>query len=188
MIIIYNYMYASYENSNNNLLKSRFSNIAGNSPYQDNNNSYKSIRKDLYNNSEQVNLANKLNKFDSSPLSKEFFGRENIARIQKLIKKQINIKSNGNFTMTVDQNENNLLIAMNEIYEKYSQNLPTKIRHQTKCLNKLLVSNIVPNMITEIKQQYKYIKEISSPIQPISRPVNVNGAGRTTLPSFSTVW
>ena len=180
-------MYASYENNNNNLLKSRFSNITVDSPY----NSYKSIRKDSYNNvcnTEQVQIANKLNKFESSPLSKEFFGRENIARLQKLIKKEINNRSNGNFTMTVDQNENNLLIAMNEIFEKYSQNLPTKIRHQTKCLNKLLVSNIVPNMITEIKQQYRYIKEISSPIQPISRPVNVNGAGRTTLPSFSTVW
>ena len=63
-----------------------------------------------------------------------------------------------------------------------------RIRHQTKRLNKLLVSNLVPDMITQIKQQYKYIQEISNPIQPMTRPVNVNGAGRNTLPAFSTAW
>jgi hypothetical protein len=195
--------YASYDRSNSDLLginnngptsgyikpnNSRFSHIAGESPYQDNNNSYKSVRQDLSTNDEYGGMANRLNKFDSSSLSREFFGRDNIARIQKQIKKEINKKSKGKFVMTVDQNENNLLVAMNEIYEKYSENLPTRIRHQTKRLNCLVVSNIVPDMITQIKQQYRYIQEISTPIQPMMRPVNVNGAGRNTLPAFSTVW
>jgi len=213
IINIYNIMYSSYgsygtygkcDNSFNTSgyiqqPNSKFSNIFGESPYLTNNTNththrhtrseaYKSIHEDLYNPSEQINLSNKLNKFERSPLSDEYFSRENIYRIQKLIKKEINRKSNGNFTMTVDQNENNLLIVMNEIFEKYALNLPNKIRHQTKCLNKLLVSNIVPNMITEIKQQYKYIKEITTPIQPIARPININSGGRTTLPSFSTIW
>ena len=43
-------------------------------------------------------------------------------------------------------------------------------------------------MITEIKQTYGYIKEINEPIKPIPRPMNVNNAGRKTLPSITTTY
>lgn len=196
--------YASYDRSGSNLLGtsesgpqsgyvkmqgSHFSSITGQSPYQNNNNSYRSVRDDLRTDKTgRSHTASRLNRITCSKLSDEFFGRRNIERIQKKIRKEIYRRSGGRFRMTVDQNENNLLVVMNEIYERYAENRPRKIRHQTKCLNDHLVKSIVPNMITEIKQQYKYIQEINSPIDPISRPVNVNSAGRTTLPSFSTVW
>ena len=43
-------------------------------------------------------------------------------------------------------------------------------------------------MITEIKQFYGYLKEINEPLKPIDRPINVNNAGRKTLPSLTSVW
>jgi hypothetical protein len=46
----------------------------------------------------------------------------------------------------------------------------------------------MPDIMTNVKQAYGYLQDISQPLKPIVRPLNVSNAGRKTLPSMTTVW
>ena len=47
---------------------------------------------------------------------------------------------------------------------------------------------IIPDMISMIKQDDEYIKQLDRPIDPIPLPVNVSRAGRLSLPSVTSVF
>lgn len=125
---------------------------------------------------------------DENGVSKVFFSEENIKRIQKMIKREVFLRTNKQFRLDDDQDESDLLVAMRAIYLEESRNLPFQIIKQVKLLNRKVVGYIVPDMITEIKQSYAYIREINEPIKPIDRPVNVTHAGRKTLPAITSIW
>ena len=116
--------------------------------------------------------------------SKIFFSEENMNRVQKAIKRGIFFKTKGQFRLDEDQDESDLLVTMRAVFIEHSRFLPEKIISQVKELNRLTVEYITPDMITEIKQTYGYIKEINEPIKPLPRPMNMNNAGRKTLPSL----
>lgn len=119
-------------------------------------------------------------------LSKMFYAQENIRRIQKKIRQTVFERTKGQFRLDVDQDDQDLLITMRAVFLEHARFLPFRIVHQVKDLNKRVIEYIVPEMITQIKQYYGYIKEISEPLKPIPRPVNVNNAGRKTLPALTT--
>jgi hypothetical protein len=121
-------------------------------------------------------------------VSKIFFSKENIKRIQKKIKSEVLRRSNGKFRLDVDQDENDLFIAMRAIFLDNAKNLPKYVVRQVKQLNKFVIEFIIPDIMTNIKQQYDYIKEISNPIRPPPLPLNVSRAGRKALPSTTTIW
>ncbi len=117
-----------------------------------------------------------------------FFSPDNMKRLQKMIKKEVFLRTDGQFRLDVDQDEADLLISMRAVYLEHARFLPFKIVHQVKLLNKKLVEYIIGDMVTNIKQHYAYIKEINSPIKPIDRPLNVSNAGRKTAPAISTLF
>lgn len=121
-------------------------------------------------------------------LSKIYYSEENVKRIQKLIKKEIFVRTKGVYKLEEDQDESDLLVVMKSIFTEYAKHLPYEYVKQVKALNKKTIDAIVPDMITNIKQTYDYLKEINGPIKPIDRPVNVNNAGRRTLPPLTTVY
>jgi len=121
-------------------------------------------------------------------LSKVFYSPENMSRIQKMLKKTVFERTRGQFRLDDDQDENDLLVTMRAVFLEHARFLPFRVVHQVKELNQRTVEYIVPDMITEIKQAYGYIKEINEPIKPIPRPMNVNNAGRRTLPSLTSSW
>ena len=121
-------------------------------------------------------------------LSKIYFSDENVLRIQKMIKQEVFIKTKGKYKLEDDQDESDLLVVMKSIFFEYAKHLPFKLVHQVKALNKKTMEAIIPDIITNIKQSYDYLKEINEPLKPIDRPVNVNNAGRKTLPSLTTVY
>ncbi len=123
-----------------------------------------------------------------SKLSKLFFGERNIRLIQQMIKDDIKKRSKGVFILHEDQDDMDLIVSMRYIYLHYSQFLDFDFAKQIKQLNAKLLNFIVPDMITNIKQQYGYLKDINEPIKPELRPLNVSSAGRKTLPSMTTVW
>ena len=123
-----------------------------------------------------------------SELSKLFFSDTNIKRVQKLIKNEVYTRTNGQFKLDVDQEQRDILIAMRAVYMENARFLPTQIVRQVKRLNKKVADEIVPGMITSIRQEYGYLKEINSPLNPIGRPQNVSNAGRLLLPSVTTTW
>jgi hypothetical protein len=124
----------------------------------------------------------------SEKLFHMFFSADNLDRIQKMIKKEIFRKTQGQYKLDTNQDDADLLVMMRAVFLEHSRFLPYRIVHQTKQLNILVINHIVPDMITEMKQEYSYIKEINEPIKPIPRPVNVNSAGRRTLPALTSAW
>jgi len=123
----------------------------------------------------------------NSELSKLFFSDRNIKRIQKMIRKEVYRRTNGEFRLDVDQELRDLFIAMRAVYMEHARFLPNQIVRQVKRLNLKVIDEIVPGMITEIKQEYGYLKEINKPLTMIPLPLNANNAGRRTLPSVTTV-
>jgi len=117
-----------------------------------------------------------------------FFSEDNFRRIQKLLKREVYNRTKGVFRLDIDQDETDLLVAMRAVYYEHNKFLPFGIVRQVKILNRKLLDYIVPDIITQIKQSYAYIQEINQPLKPLTRPINVNSAGRKTLPSLSTVW
>jgi hypothetical protein len=128
----------------------------------------------------------------NTPVSLLFFSDENIARIQKQIKREVFRLSNGTFKLEADQDEQDLWISMRYIYIEYGKNLPTHIVRQVKILNRHLLNFLLNDneggIMTNIKQHYEYLKEISRPIRPLDQPLNVNNKGRRTLPSVTSLW
>ena len=123
-----------------------------------------------------------------SELSKLFFSDENFKRLQKMIKKEVFSRTRGEFRLDVDQEQRDLFIVMRAVYMEHARFLPNAIIRQIKRLNQKVVDEIVPNLLTEIRQEYGYLKEINKPLTPIPRPMNVNGAGRKNLPAFSSTF
>ena len=105
-----------------------------------------------------------------------------------MIKQAVFEKTRGEFKLDVDQDQKELFIVMRAIYIEHSRNLPGQIVRQVKRLNAKVIEEIVPSMITEIRQYYGYLKDINKPIEPIMRPMNVSNAGRLILPSTSRIW
>jgi hypothetical protein len=122
-----------------------------------------------------------------SELSKLFFSDQNIKRLQKKIKLDVFKRTNGEFKLEVDQDQMDLFLAMRAIYMEHARFLPNQIVRQVKRLNEKVLDQIVPGIITNIKQYYGYLKEINKPLDPIPLPVNTNNAGRRTLSSITTV-
>ena len=126
--------------------------------------------------------------YTPTPLGELFFCPDNIRRLQNKIKKSVFIESKGKYKLDADQNESDLLVVMRAVYIQDSFNSPYRIVHQVKELNQKVINRILPDMITNIKQNEEYISAIERPIDPIPLPVNVSRAGRLSLPSVTTIW
>ena len=56
---------------------------------------------------------------------------------------------------------------MRDVYITDSMNQPYKLIHQVKILNHRVIEKIVPDMISMIRQDDEYIKQLDKPIDPI---------------------
>ena len=125
------------------------------------------------------------------PVVQLFFSEKNINTIQKLIKKEIKTRTKGKYILEDNQDESDLTVAMRAVMfdsDRGARYLPDNIEKQVSVLNYSVIQYVVPDMIEAIKQYYGYIKEINEPLKPIMRPLNVNSAGRKTLPSVTTIY
>lgn len=161
--------------------------------YQDNrtHNKYRGTKSKRYPSSNENRVtATKgiLCEFDADPVAELFFSNENMNRIQKMIRRDILVRSNGQFRLDVDQDESDLLIAMRAVFfSKYGARfLPFKITHQVKELNKKVINYVCPDLYSNVLQDYGYIKEINSEIRPLLQPICTKVS--RTLPSLTTVY
>jgi hypothetical protein len=127
---------------------------------------------------------------ENTPVSLLYFSDENMARIQKQIKQEVYRLTKGKFKLQVDQDPADLLIVMRAVFldDDGAKNLPTQIVRQVKILNKQTLQYLIPDMISNIKQQYNYIKETNEPRKIMQQPLNVNKSQRGTLPSITSLW
>lgn len=126
--------------------------------------------------------------YQPTPLGELYFSQENINRIQKMIKYEVFVRTNGKYKLEIEQNESDLLVVMRDIYITCAKNLPYKVIHQVKELNHRTIEKILPDMISMIKQDDEYIKQLDKPIDPIPLPVCVNSKGRISTPSVTTTF
>lgn len=121
-----------------------------------------------------------INDVQDTPLSKTFFSKENINLLQNTIIQKIRFKSNNNYLID-RQSDEELIIIMRSIFLTNSKNNDTNIKLQIKELNHLVLEYCIPNIITNIKQHLQYLEDIDKPVIPIEPPKNVSIAGEKTL-------
>ena len=126
----------------------------------------------------------------NTPVSVIFFSHKNVKLIQNSIKHEVFKRSDEKYRLESDQNLEDLLDSMYIVYFDHSQNITNnkQIAEEVKRLDKILLKQIMPDIMSNIKQYYGYLQDINSNLNPIPRPLNVNSAGRRTLPSFTTLW
>jgi len=124
----------------------------------------------------------------NTPLSEMYFSEKNINHIQKMIKREVINRSHGKYKMEVDQDISDLLIVMRYIYLDYAKNLPKDTIKQLKVLNKILINYMMPDLMTNLKQDVEYLKVYDKPREILNLPIDTNHSGRRTLPSITTIW
>lgn len=125
---------------------------------------------------------------ENTGVSLVFFSDDNIKRLQKKIKSRILRETNGKFKLDVNQDVQDLVIVMRAVFLDKAKNIDTHIVRQVKILNQQTLDYIIPDMITNLKQQYGYLKDITEPRKIMPLPLNVNKTQRGNLPSFTTLW
>lgn len=105
---------------------------------------------------------------ECSEVSSMFFSAENIDLLQNGMRNQILNMSNGNYVIG-RQSDDELKIIMRSIYYQYSKNLPYNIKEQVKYLNTRVLEWSVPRILTNLKQDEKYRKDISTLPEPLER-------------------
>lgn len=98
--------------------------------------------------------------FNDNHIYDIFMSKENIQRIQKNIKKAIFNISNGRYKLTNYQNEKSLIHIMNNVYLKHAKFKQNEFVRQVKLLNKYTLDEVIPIILTNIKQQQKYLYDI----------------------------
>ncbi len=126
--------------------------------------------------------------FEKNEITVLFFSNDNMSRIQKRIREEVVKRTKGQYILDEDQDESDLMIVMRAVYLDKCKNLPGQPVRQVKILNEQTIEYIVPDLISNIKQYFGYIKDINAPLKPMMRPMNVNNAGRRLLPSMTTLW
>lgn len=133
-----------------------------------------------------------------SVLSQAFFSKENTARIQSDIRKEVFKRSHRKYYLgekrngrwyPIDQDENELFLYMRAVFLQRGTNKPYGVKEQITELNRIVVDEAVPDILTNIKQERDYLRDIDRPLIPLPAPLNTSSAGRkTTLPSLTTVF
>ena len=114
-----------------------------------------------------------------------FFSDENIDTINKHLILSVYKKSKGKFKIS-KQSTQSLIIVMRYVFIEYARHLPFNVDKQIAELNCRVVSEILPSVITNIRQKIDYLKEIECPMTPIPLPINTKNENKE-LPSVTDV-
>ena len=120
-------------------------------------------------------------------LSILYFSDENIDLINKQLVLRIYKVTNKKYRIPF-QSKDNLLIVMRYVWIQYSKNLDFNIKEQIKKLNCIVVSEITPQIVTNVDQYYGYIRDVEikekSKFDPIALPISSSN-GKKVYPSIS---
>ena len=121
-----------------------------------------------------------------SQLSILFFSDENIDLINKQLVMRVYKISKQKYRIPF-QSKESLLIVMRYVWIQHSRNLDFEFKEQITNLNCIVVSETVPQIITNVDQHYGYLKDLeirkSSKFNVIDLPIS--STSKKTLPSIS---
>jgi hypothetical protein len=118
-------------------------------------------------------------------LSDVFFSDENMDLINKQLIYSVWKHTNGEYKIA-KQSKDNLMIVMRYFFIEYARHLPYDIKGQISELNCLVVSNILPNVISNAEQYIGYLRDIGPRQEPVPLPVSTSNRNRD-LPSITTI-
>nr|WBF70782.1 hypothetical protein [Megavirus caiporensis] len=130
-----------------------------------------------------TNLGNQV----ENKISKLFFSPKNINLVQKQIIFNVFRETNGEYLIE-KQNEADLIVVMRSIYYQYAKHLPNNITNQILQLNNLVVDEITPDIVSQIKAHFGYLDRAFGKFEPMDRPQNVSNTGTKTLPSVTNIY
>lgn len=111
--------------------------------------------------------------WESTPLSKAFFSKENINIIQNGIRAGVYNMSNQQYVIGT-QSYDELKIIMRAIFLQHSVNLATNLSQQINDLNQMVLEYCVPRVFGEAKGYMKYVYDASTLAVPMARPLSSN--------------
>lgn len=119
---------------------------------------------------------------EETEVSKYFFSRNNIDLLQRAIVGNVNKRLElDNIDYKIGkQSEDNLHVVMRAMYLQEACHYKCSFVEQVRKLNGKVLNFIIPNIITNVKQYVGYIKDISSPVPTMDRPIDVNSRGNNT--------
>jgi hypothetical protein len=110
--------------------------------------------------------------------NKLFFSEQNLQWLHSNIRYEVYNNSINN-TVISKQRDSDVLESMRRIYLQNSNNPETKIEMKEEILrlNKLVLKDTVPRIVSEITQYKTYLRDIEKIRQPNSLPVNTSVVG-----------
>ena len=138
--------------------------------------------------SEFIKNQNKIIECNITELPNIFYSDENITLINKKLIVAVYKNTNGEIKIKPQSSEQ-LLIVMRYVFIEYARHLPYDIKGQINELNCRVVSEILPNVITNAQQHIGYLKDIEKIREPLPLPISTkyNTTNSKTLPSITKV-
>lgn len=139
------------------------------------------------------------NLYSETPLTFLFFSETNIQNIQNLIK--LNVHKEINYIID-DQSVNELMTIMRSIFIEYSahpplinekmselelKNLLKKYTNEVARLNKIVVQEIVPRVVSQVQQYVDYLRDASQQPYYMDKPKNESVKGQKQYRSITQV-
>lgn len=139
------------------------------------------------------------NLYGETPLTFLFFSDKNIQNIQNLVK--LNVHKEMNYIID-DQSVNELMIIMRSIFLEYSAHPPLisdkmsekerqvlfkKYTNEVDRLNKIVVREIVPKIVSQIQQYVDYLRDASQQPYYMDKPKNESVKGQKQYRSITQV-
>ena len=147
----------------------------------------------FWDNSTSTELRNELIKnqvriseCEQGDLETFFFSNENIDLINKQLIINVFKKTNGEFKISPQKNED-LIIVMRYTFIEYARHLPYDITNQIRELNSIVIGQILPNIITQITQRKEYLRVINEPRELLPLPISESMSSKL-LPSITTTF
>lgn len=139
------------------------------------------------------------NLYGETPLTFLFFSNKNINNIQKLLKMRVH-KTNG--YIIDNQSVNELMTIMRSIFLQYSAHPPLidekmseqerqalfkKYTGEVDRLNRIVLNEILPNVVSQIQQYVDYLRDASQQPYYMDKPTNESVKGQKQYRSITQV-
>lgn len=137
--------------------------------------------------SEFIKNQTKIIECDITELPNTFFSDDNITTINTKLISAVFKNTNGVYKIRPQSSEQ-LLIVMRYVFLEYARHLPYDIKGQINELNCRVISEILPNVITNAEQHIGYLRDIEKIREPLPLPISTKyTANSKTLPSITKV-
>lgn len=117
---------------------------------------------------------------DKSLLNTLYFSKANMKLVQNKLRYTIWMMSQKEFVIP-EQHEMQLIIVMRSVYLQYSRNLRTNIKEQIGQLNSIVVDELAPKVLSNVKQYYRYLEDKNEPWRLMSRQQATSNKGTRQL-------